>query len=287
VPCFRSPLLLFRHFIGSLVLVALVAVSFVGVILLASHFLFPVDLFPGVGALVVGPVRLSILFLFLFCPITHVHVSVVVVLWALLGFSGILGAWAEFPSSFSGRIPSLCFSGTLLTADISPRCLFGFTSSCLLGRGTGVLRWPSDLGCIFDPLGGFSRVGVGARIATSKFFFLGIFENTPVNDEQHSSLYTLVPLSIFWTSWPFLIFRCVLCSNTFFLKTFFETSLILESPIFLTWDVAPSILFPLRSHLTPSKLESIGSLGTKTFSPPLSKGLGFCLGEGGIKSIES
>ena len=77
---FWSPLLLFRQFIGSPAPVALVVVSFVGVILLAPHFLFPVALFPGVGALVVGPVRLSILFLFLFCPVTHVHVSVVVVL---------------------------------------------------------------------------------------------------------------------------------------------------------------------------------------------------------------
>ena len=76
----RSPLLLFRQFIGFLVLVALVTVPFVGVILSASHFLFPIDMFPGVNALVVGPVRLSILFLFLFCPVTHVHVSVVVVL---------------------------------------------------------------------------------------------------------------------------------------------------------------------------------------------------------------
>jgi hypothetical protein len=36
---FRSPMLLFRHFIGSLVLVALVPVSFVGVILLVAPFL--------------------------------------------------------------------------------------------------------------------------------------------------------------------------------------------------------------------------------------------------------
>ena len=72
--------MLFRHFTGFIVPVALVVVSFVGVIFLASHFLFPVALFPGVGALVVGPVRLSILFLFLFCPVTHMHVSVFVVL---------------------------------------------------------------------------------------------------------------------------------------------------------------------------------------------------------------
>jgi hypothetical protein len=72
--------LLFRQLFGSLLLVALVDSPFVGVNLLASHFLFPVDMFLGVGALVVVPVRLSILFLFLFSPITHVHVSVVVVL---------------------------------------------------------------------------------------------------------------------------------------------------------------------------------------------------------------
>ena len=77
---FWSPLLLSRQFIGSLVLVALIVDSFVGVILLASQFLFPLDLLSGVGALVVGPVRLSILFLFLFCPVTHVHVPVIVVL---------------------------------------------------------------------------------------------------------------------------------------------------------------------------------------------------------------
>jgi hypothetical protein len=47
---FGSPLLLLRQFVGSPILVALVAVSFVGVILLAPHFLFPLDLFPGVGA---------------------------------------------------------------------------------------------------------------------------------------------------------------------------------------------------------------------------------------------
>ena len=77
---FRSPLLLFRQLFGSLLLVALVDSSFVGVNLVASHFLFPVDMFSGVGALVAVPVRLSILFLFLICPVTHVHVSFVVVL---------------------------------------------------------------------------------------------------------------------------------------------------------------------------------------------------------------
>jgi hypothetical protein len=162
-----------------------------------------------------------------------VHVSIVVVLLGMLGFSGDLGTWAEFPSSFSGRIPSLCFSGTFLTADISPRCLFGFTSSCLLGRGTGVLRWPSDLGCIFDPLGGFSRVGVGARIATPfENFFSGHFrENTPPNDEQLSSLYTLVPLSFFGHLGLFSMSFDASCAQYFF-ESIFETSLILESPIF-------------------------------------------------------
>ena len=89
---FRSPSLIFWQLFGSLLPVALVDSFSVGVNLLASHFLFPVDMFPGVGALVDGLVRLSILFLFLFCPIFHVHISVVVVLLDIVGFLRHLGS---------------------------------------------------------------------------------------------------------------------------------------------------------------------------------------------------
>jgi hypothetical protein len=78
---FRSPLLLFRQFIGSLPLVVgLFADSFVGVTLHIVPFLHPVGLSLRVGALVDGPVRMSAFFLFLCCTVTiHVHVSIVVV----------------------------------------------------------------------------------------------------------------------------------------------------------------------------------------------------------------
>jgi hypothetical protein len=75
-----------------------------------------------------------------------------------------------------------------------------------------------------------------------------------------------------------MYFRCVL-PEYFFFEAFFVDLSFWSLPSFILWDVAPSILFPLREVIRPIlSLESqLGQLGSKTFSPPFSKGLGFCL----------
>jgi hypothetical protein len=67
-----------------------------------------------------------------------------------------------------------------------------------------------------------------------------------------------------------------------FFSKYFLRSLILESPIFLSMGCRTQVFFFLfERYLTPIVESQLGQVGSKTFSPPLSKGLGFCLGEGG------
>jgi hypothetical protein len=74
-----------------------------------------------------------------------------------------------------------------------------------------------------------------------------------------------------------------------FLRDFRDISHFTYLPVFKYGDVSPICTFSSSRDILLSVSSSlIGSTGTKTFSPPFSKGLGFCLGdEGYYLGIES